>query len=611
MRAWLLFLLLFLSSSFAVAQSDEVVFSAPGGFYDHSFSLTLGCNYPNHVVRYTTNGNTPTEKSQRYESPLFLDGRLYSTSDIYKIQISPDELVYIPDSVRHAIVIRAAVFDEGNHCVSETVTNTYLIRDLGCDAAGLPVMSVCVDSLSLFDYETGIFVPGKNWNPQVPLNTGNYYQQGREWERTANVEFYEPADNSGINQVCGLRTHGNRSRRYPSKGMKIYARDDYGKDRFDYAFFEDTQVNSFKHLVIKPFASFWPYSGAQDYVCNALARQIGLESVNCRPMLVYLNGEYWGLYFIQEKMDEHYLEDHFGVDPDFCNIIDDWKGTVENGNERNFNRMMRWVRNAHLDQPADYERISEWIDVDNFIDYMVFETFVGNWDWPGNNVRCWQEGDKPWRWMFIDGDATIINEDADVFLNAAVYTEPATWGNYPEAKLLFGKLLENNDFKSAFKARAYELCSNVLRYENTSAVFNDIVETLRPKIADQRHRFGYPPDDDMWNYGNSLIDSFLEQRVEHYIDYMEAFPLLQPDVTFSAMDRFDVFPNPTNGSFTVLMDELYTRPVAITIYNAVGQTVFHQVHQVSANDPIRIDADLPAGVYFVRIGSIVQKLVKF
>ena len=228
-------IILFLALSMAnccLAQAERVLFSSGGGFYENSFQLSLYCFYADHHIRYTTNGNAPTAESTLYDAPLTLDEHLYSNTDIYTIQISPEDLIYIPDSVRHAIVIRAAVFDENDSCISPTFTNTYLIQSLGFEGTGLPVVSICADSLALFDYETGIFVPGVHFDPENPQLSGNYYQKGIDWERTVNVEFYEPTDNSGVNQICGLRTHGNRSRRYPSKGMKIYAREEYGKKRF-------------------------------------------------------------------------------------------------------------------------------------------------------------------------------------------------------------------------------------------------------------------------------------------------------------------------------------------------------------------------------------------
>lgn len=595
---------------FLTAQADAVIFSHSGGFYESCFSLELSCPDAYHI-RYTTNGNMPTADSKLYEVPLWLDERLYSDSDIYKIQISPDNLVYVPDSVRHAIVIRAAAFDRDEQRVGATVTHTYLIRALGCETSGLPVVSLCADSLALFDHETGIFVPGALLDSDASEHSGNYYQSGKEWEREANVEFFEPTDNNGINQVCGLRTHGNLSRRYPAKGMKIYAREEYGKKRFEHRFFSDSPLDSFKHLVLKPFALFWPFSGAQDYVCDALARQLNVEAPLCRPVLVYLNGEYWGLYFIQEKMDERFLEDHYGVDPDRCNIIGNWKGEVEQGSGRNFNRMMRWLEDANLAEADDYEKVGEMIDVDNFIDYMIFETFVGNWDWPGNNMRCWQVGDGPWRWMFFDGDATIINEDLDVFVNAAVYAEPATWENYPETKLLFSKLLENNGFKSAFKARARELCSTLFSYEHTSIVFNDIVATLCPKIEDQRQRFGYPYTMEIWNEGNAQIDAFLQGRVEHYLDALNSFPLLRDDVNLSDLDEFTCYPNPTNGEVRITMQEDWPRPMVITIYNAVGQRVYCQTVSLHEGEDVTLHANLAPGVYLLQIGSCTQRVVKF
>lgn len=513
------------------AQEDQVIFSSPGGFYDDPFPLSLSCLYADHVIRYTVNGSTPTAKSTIYETPLIMDERCYSHSDIYTIPISPPNLIYVPDSVKHAIVIRAAVFANDGTCVSDTYTNTYLIRSLGCDETVYPVVSICADSLDLFSEKTGIFVPGIHWNPNNPEHTGNYYQRGRDWERQVNVEFYEPADNTGINQRCGLRTHGNRSRRYPSKGMKIYAREEYGKKRFKHQFFKNSPLKSFKHLILKPFASFEPFSGVQDYFCNRLSLQIGLDAPLCRPVLVYLNGEYWGVYFIQEKTDERFLEDHHDVDINQCNIIGSWWGEVESGTGTSFQQMMKWFANTDLSNDTAYEQACSIIDVQNFIDYNVFETFVGNWDWPGNNMRCWQENNGLWRWMFFDGDATLM-ENVDVFENAAVYTPPATWINYPEAKLLLGKLLQNDKFKRAFKTRAMELCDGPFQFENTYPILHDMVETLRPKIHDQRHRFGYPPTDELWNHGNKVIHDFLMNRVEQYLTTMNESDLFETDEAF-------------------------------------------------------------------------------
>ena len=373
----------------AQAQSDTVVFSASGGFYDEVFALQLyNVNSQNHI-RYTTNGNCPTAQSPLYVDPLWLDETKYSESDIYTIQISPDNLVYVPDSIQHCIVIRAAAFDENDNCVSKVVTHSYFINALGCDTHGLPAISLCADSLDLFDYERGIMVPGLLFDSLNPNSTGNYLMHGREWERMVNIEYREVDDNSGLNQTCGLRTHGNRARRQPQKGLKVYAREEYGNKRFRHQFFEETPMNSFKHLLLKPYSTLYPFTGIQDYICGQMAIGLGLESGHSRPVCLFINGEYWGIYFLQEKMDERYLEDHLGINMEQCNIVSNWL-ELECGSLQGFYDMMDWLETADLTVQEDYDYLSNLVDVDNFIDYMILETFVANLDWPANYVRCWQ-----------------------------------------------------------------------------------------------------------------------------------------------------------------------------------------------------------------------------
>lgn len=603
---WLIGFVLF-AAFFAKAQNDTVIFSVPGGFYEDVFQLELYNYYPQNHIRYTTNGNRPTAQSALYEGAMTLDYSKYSTSNIYTIQISPDDLVYVPDSVQHCIVIRAAVFNENDSCISKVMTNSYFIHALGCDTHGLPAVSLCADSLDLFGFEQGIMVPGAMFDSLDPEHTGNYYIHDREWERLAHVEFYEREDNSGINQDCGLRTHGNISRRYPSKGLKIYARKEYGKKRFKYDFFNDSIVGGYKHLVFKPFALGYPFAGTQDYTSNKLALRLGLPSSNSRPFILYLNGEYWGIYFLQEKMDEDFLEDHFETNPDNCNIIGDWHGTVECGNNVNFMQMMNWFQNLPLVDDEAYQHVCELIDIDNFIDYMVFETFIANWDWPGNNMRCWQEGNGKWRWMFFDGDAALISSGWDVFGNAAVYTPPETWSNYPNAKLIFGKLLENSRFKEEFESRAMELSQGLFSYENTYPIHHDIVETLRPNVGNHIHRFGIPESMSLWGGGNAIIDGFLSRRFETFWNGWDVFVGLHQ----YSEEMPSVFPNPFLDELHLSIDTDNFGADEITIYDMMGRKVFSQrceMHQ-GQND-IVFQPNLKAGIYVLKMGCQVVKVVK-
>ena len=620
-KGWVAGILLGISLMAFSQTEEKVVFSAPGGFYETSFPLSLECLSDLHHVRFTTNGTTPNADSRLYEQPLWLDTNIYSHSDIYTIQICPEDLFYLPDSIQHCIVIRAAVFDENDSCVSKTFTNSYLIRDLDNIDTQLGMLSICADSLALFDFETGILVPGVHWDSTDPYNTGNYYQRGREWERLGNVEYYDYADNSGIHQTCGLRTHGNRARHQPQKGLKIYAREEYGKKRFTYAFFENSPLNSFKHLIIKPYSSLYPFTGIQDYICSQTAINMGLEAGMSRPVVLYLNGEYWGIYFLQEKMDERYLEDHFDIDIEHCQIVSNWNGLAEHGgtidnygNNIEFANMMDWLEIADLTQKHEYQHLCELIDIDNFIDYIILETFIANCDWPANNMRCWKMNNGRWRWMFLDGDAALNNFSIDPFGNAipldvfgnATYAGEYTWPSSRKATLMFRKCLENPEFVLSFENRMSQLCQDVLAFENTEYHFQHIKDWIQEEIAAQSFRFSIPQQVDLWNLTCTLTDDFLINRVETYFDEYSVYVGLDEHL---ASASFSMYPNPANGILfietrhgTSLPDQNEYR-----ITNPIGQTLL-QGHIKNEIQQINIES-LPAGMYFITVGITTQKFV--
>ena len=588
----------------AFAKAQEVMFSANGGFYDEPFELTLSCISQDKVIHFTTNGDTPTADDLTYSAPLFLDQSLQSQSNIYTLRNCPEEIWYCPPTVSKCIVIRAAAFDASGMRVSNVATNSYFIKALGCDTHGLPAMSLCVDSLSLFDYETGIFAPGIHFDPSNPDYSGNYYQSGREWERPCNVEFYEE-QNRGINQQAGIRTHGLSTRRYAQKGLKIYAREEYGKKRFKYKFFQETNVDSFKRLKVKPFKGGWFGVGCQDYICERIVKDLNVPSLASRPMVLFLNGEYWGIYFLQEKPDERYLEDHYDVDLNQLNLIQTWAGGYEYGTNANYLSLLHWIEENDLSDEENYRHLTELIDIDNFIDYEIFEIFSANLDWPANNMRCWQEGNGLWRWLFFDGDACLFRlSDRFDALDNATYEGDGSYPTSAESTLFFRKLMENTSFKSQFLSRFYSLMGSHFSYSNTYAIYKEIYDLLNDEIPNQVDRFNNPTSVREWKRVMKQVDRFLSNRIV--------------DIDKSLLERYgmgktsieSLYPNPAHHIINVKVDCEDLTLAEFTIFNIMGQKVFHSKQILgSGTTEIPFHIDLNSGVYFMRVGSSTKKFV--
>lgn len=590
--------------------AEKACFSVPGGFYEASPTLEIFPFYQQHHIRFTTNGNRPTAASRLYTEPLLLDESLYSTSDIFTIQVTPDGQMFYVDSVKHCIVIRAAVFDENENQISEVATNSYFIHALGCDTHGLPVMSLCSDSTGLFNYYSGIMVPGYYQSPNIPNWTGNYFGRGMDWERACNVEFYE-ADNTGINQIAGLRTHGGGSRRLQQKGFKIYAREAYGKKRFQHVFFpENLPLDSYKHLSMKPFrCSNWMTTGIQDHLVQQMARSLNVDCLASRQMVLFLNGEYWGIYALEETPDERYLEDHFGIPSEESNIVKQWI-FLEHGDDTQWNSLFQWVMDTDFSVKENYDLLCEKIDIDNFIDYQVLELYSSNVDWPKNNVRCWQPNHGRWRWIFYDGDGCFFS-DWEVFPNATD-TSTIVSGNNPsffQATLFFRKLLDNNEFKTRFKNRFIQLMSDPLRYEQISPRFNALCALVEAEVPYQCERFGFPSSLAKWEEDVNHVDAHLRslnQRMREKLDrFLPSFGIVDSSLSFSC------YPNPFTDGVTLFVNSAESKNSKVQVFNILGQEVYSRAVSLHAGcNEIKVDVSLPSGLYFLEMDHFVTKIIR-
>lgn len=607
----LLILPLLLMSLIDMAQPiEKACFSVPGGFYEASPTLEIVPFYPQHHIRFTTNGNRPTAQSRLYTGPLLLDESLYSNSAIHTIQVAPEKDMHYPDSVAHCIVIRAAVFDAEEHCLSEVATNSYFIQSLGCNTHGLPVLSLCADSLDLFGYYNGIMVPGAWFSPNLVDWTGNYFCKGLAWEKPCNVEFYEQ-DNTGVNQIAGLRTHGGASRRFQQKGLKVYAKEEYGKKRFEHVFFpENTPLDSYKHLCLKPFrCSNWMTTGIQDQFAQQVARALDVDGLASRQMVLYLNGEYWGIYALEESPDERYLEDHFDVGLDESNIIKQWF-ILEHGNDAQWNELFQWVKETDLSIEENYNHLCEQIDIDNFIDYQIFELYSGNVDWPKNNVRCWQPNHGKWRWVFYDGDGCFFR-DWDVFANA-VDTSSVTIGNNPsafQATLFFRKMMENQTFKERFSTRFQQLLTHSWQYEQLSPLFQANCDQIRGEVPSQCDRFGFPSSLEKWEEDVDRVDGFLRALNPAIEQKLSCF-LNTPDIP-DHNPSLCCYPNPFDDRLTLKLVSEFPKTSDLSVFNLLGQEVLHeQVRLDAGENAISIHLSVLPGVYLIKMDQYLAKLVR-
>lgn len=606
-KKWLVTVVLLGLFLMARGQNDMVIFSANGGFYEDALTVEMFNCYPQNHIRYTTNGNPPTALSPIYSEPLVLDEHLYSKSNIYTIVNCPADEFFLPDSVQHCIVIRAAVFDENDNCVSPVKTNSYFIRALGCDTHGLPVVSLCADTLDLFDYHRGIFVPGSHWSSTLPQWTGNYFCKGLNWERCCNVEFYEQ-NNQGINQQAGLRTHGGASRRFQQKGLKLYAREEYGKKRFNHAFFDDSPINDVKHLCLKPFrCSNWLQSGLNDALSHRVARPLGADVLATRAVAVFLNGEYWGVYYLEESPDERYLEDHYDLDPDSCNIIQNWT-TLDHGDDAGWHDLYDWVEDNDLSDSANYAYFCSKVDLDNLVDYTLFELYSANVDWPANNTRCWQSGSGKWKWIFFDGDGCFFR-DWDVFANIVDSTDNPHSNTNATATLFYRKLLKNQEFNVLFKTRFNTLMQSHLNYEHTGPVLASLTEGIRGEIPNVCQRFHFPVSDSVWQADVDNMDAYLQMRNIVVDAQLQVFLNV---FTYETPVAFACYPNPSNAEIQLRVLSDVAKNTELVLFDVMGRCVYREIVQLNPGwSRLTLHPDLKAGVYVLKVGDSTQRIIRY
>lgn len=549
------FILFFVALSVEAQQLSAPEFSHPAGFYPDTIYVSIASTDNNVAIHYTLNGAEPTLSSPVYSSPLMIIKRAGQDNTLSMIPTNPG--FYYPisgyDSIRantrgwlppqnevyKATIVKAKTFL--NNESSITSVATYFIDTLLSSRYTLPVLSLSTDSVNLFSNETGLYVYGYD-----TVAGGNY--NAEQNEKKVHIELFERDGSKVIAKDCGMLNFGGGGRSAPQKSLKLVARTIYGSNSFNYQFFTDKSTDKFKSILLRN-GGHRPDCNPRDDLAGQIVKNMDFEVQFTRHVIVFVNGEYWGIQSIKDIIDENYIENKYNVDDADIAVLK-YDGIVDDGlpdDNQHYLNMRNFAATNDLANSNNLNYIKTQMDIENFVDYQTSEIYFGNGDWPFNNIKFWRyrtpvynpnagvKLDGRWRWIMHDLDAGFGGDCSGIYFghNALLNALDTIHGNYT---LLTRSLMTSPEFKNLFINRCADLMNTQFLSTRVTEILNNTFAEFDPEIAEHVNRWNYPavsmmladraleiPSLTKWNAINEELNVFVTRRPskirQHYMSY--------------------------------------------------------------------------------------------
>ena len=413
----------------------DPVFSVTSLYHEEPFELVLICPDLTSDIRYTTDGSAPTKRSKLYSEPI---------------------------TVQDNMVIRAAAFADGK-MDSNIVTSTYLFDG----AHTVPIVCVSIDPDLLRDV--------------------NHASKADKPERVAYVSYYTEDGLLGVNFPAGLKAKGQGTVGYVPKSYSLSLRGGYGQSSVTYPFFEDCAVSTFYSLVLRNGGQDITMARLRDSFCSRIVNGLNLDYACTRPVALYLNGEYWGLYDLNEELNADFLVSHYGVKKSDVDFVKRNEWAVK-GSAKGYLNARSFARNERLKDDSVFEEFATMVDVDYCTDYIIAQTFIINSDMFNQKYWHTKDGTVRWRPIFFDLDFGFQEaSSAKRSLLAAYFSVegvPSHDGSLTNMDVFVG-LKKNEAWKTRFIERYVELICTKFSQKELLRVFDEMVEEMRPEM--ERH----------------------------------------------------------------------------------------------------------------------------
>ena len=519
---------------------NEITFSHEAGIYDSALSLSLSAR-EGYTVYYTTDGSDPsvTNNASRkvYGGAIKLeDTSAMGWGPLTRSWTSPTVSTQVGG---HVIKAYATNGTES----TDVFTNTYFITD-DLSKYGVSVMSISMPKDEIIGhngfYNDFLLVPGN-------ITGGRRRGVGI-------MEIFDPAGNRVGNSRVEMAVSGNGSSGWGMKSLRIYYKSANNQDAglqsdLNYDIFggqakdqHGQAITSFSRLMIRNSGNDCATSYIRDAYMQRVCSGLSVDTMATATTLVFINGEFWGVYNLRERYSPEYVESHYGVSKDNVTVIEsDYSQVHTNtnapyvvssgaeGDADPFNEMVQYMREHDLSHQEHYDYVEGLMDVDSFIDMWVTRLFFVARDWPENNIKIWRNKnpddpsgfDTKWHFTLLDMDMGLS------FYDFTTERENFFWAfdSGSVCGTMMRALIKNEGFRTKFILRYYEVINEHLTPEYLSEEFEKLYAERDPLTALQVGRWGHESGErgrftvSKWQSECDRIRSFVANRHSHALSH--------------------------------------------------------------------------------------------
>lgn len=467
--------------------APSVTIETSAGFFKDSVEIKFPKTADGETIRCTQDGSIPNENSPTVGEKLV---------------------------IKKNTSLRCATYKKGS-LTTEITTNSYFIDE----DVKMPIVSVSVDP--------SFFKDTYYFDNHSCTNTDHEEGYLKDTEYPVHVEYFVDGSSTQKKSFeidAGISIAGACTRYFPKKSVNIQMREKYQDGRLKYKLFDvRPKVNKFKAFRLRNMGNRYNQDYLGDAAFTSMLEGTGIDYQRSQPVIVFYNGEYYGIHNIREKLDKDFVETNYDIDAEEVTVVEHRQKNIGGKDIDDYEDLMKSISQTNYSKRQDIQSLETRLDINNYIGYMAFEIYSLNDDWPSNNVRAWKSSQTPWKFMAYDIDLGFDrdmsgwkNSNRNIFDWIRKYSGETTFAE------IFTQFYKNPHFRRAFVNQSAILFNTYFNAENLTKIVNKILDKIDSKEMD-RDMERFPRK--VTKNGNAILQWARERDISVRDDYREEFKL--------------------------------------------------------------------------------------